>query len=547
MRTLAALAIVLAACAPTPPGVGPRSETDLEGELSLATTDPGGIDPQESTLVNSARVALLVYEPLLSTDPQTLRPVSGAADLPLVLDGGLRLRFTLRAGLTYSDGAPLRARDFAYGISRLCDPSAGVSTYVPVAIVGCADWYALDPVKATADQLLIARRTLLTTGIVALSDRDLELHLRYPAPYLIGALTLWNATPVRESDLAREGDNWALDPANYIGNGPFVLTEWIMDKRMVFERNPRFHARAKLKRLTLLFFKDESSRLDAYRQGKVDLMAVSAETAADVKRAGLEPELAIEPGSCTQWVRLNHARAPLDDQKVRMALAKAIDRDAYVTEVLPFGRPATSFIPYGLPGHDLTDDAQVYDLAAARRLLSESRYAGGPELHGMVWQIGSGQPSSARTRAEWIVNRWRALGIEVALQVIPQGMWAANNRSLTTRSLFRVDAWCADYPDQQDWLSITFTTKVQRGVADWGYRNAEVDALLGQADAGLDAATRDGLYERASRILSADVAGIWLGYQSNVWLRKPWVGGIAANPLNFGGMLYPGDVFIRPH
>lgn len=546
-------AVLIATCATAPRNDVRVGEVDPDGEVvNWFPNDPGVIDPQAAGTIYQAAVVFSVFEPLLTTDPLTFTPVAAAADLPTVSSDGLIYHFTLRPGGFYSDGLPVKASDFAYGISRLCEPGiTQLAVYIPVAIRGCAGWNALDPATARADQLLVARRNLLATGLVATSDRDLEIRLLYPAPYLMQFFALWLTAPARQKDVERNGDDWFLDPANYIGNGPFVLSEWIQEKRMVFDRNPRYRMPAKAKRITRLIFNRNdrnagAQALAAYRSGALHTFEADLATLAEAKAAGLESEVVLSPYACSNYLRLNHARPPLDDPKVRLALAKSIDRDAYIREAQPLATPASSFIPKGLPGHDPDDDAQSFDLAAARRLLMESRYAGTPALQGLVWRIGSQQPLKV-PRAESIVNQWRALGLEVKVEVIDQGDFAAQMRSITTRPLFFSNTWCADYPDPQNFLSAFFPSSVQRGQNDFGYRNSTVDALLAEADRTVDSAKRLDLYLRTSRIVSAEVGFIWLTYTVVGALRKPWLGGLNASAMDPGGLFHPGAILVRRH
>lgn len=542
---IVALPLLIAACdraqTPQPSPVGVSSAI---GELTVASNDPGSLDPQMARTALQARVAALLFDPLLSLDPTTLRPVAGAAELPTPSADGLRYRFTLRPGLVYSDGTLLRARDFAYGLSRQCDPTVGAAFFVPDPIVGCREWYSMSPGTAKLNDVLAARRNLFANGIVALSDRELEIRLRYPAPYVLAYLALpTTSAPVRESDVERNGESWHFDPANYVGNGPFTLSEWIMDKRIVVDRNPRYRNPARLRRITLVVL-ESGKRMSAYLAGKVDRVAVDAELLAEIKSNGLESEMTTVPGSCTQWIRLNHARAPTDDPKFRLALAKAIDRNAYVRDLDPFALPATSFIAAGMPGHDAADAAQSFDLAAARRLLSESKYAGTSSVQGLTWRLA---PTANSRQAEWIVNQWRALGLEVKVEVTLPGQFATELRSLSTRAFFQRVGWCADYADPQDWLSQHFSSQVQRGNGDFGYRSAEMDALLAEADATADVAKRDALYVKASRTLSVDAVGIWLTYSGSSWLMKPWVKGITQSALDQSGLYRGYEIFVQPH
>ena len=113
--------------------------------------------------------------------------------------------------------------------------------------------------------------------------------------------------------------------------------------------------------------------------------------------------------------------------------------------------------------------------------------------------------------------------------------------------MFRHGGWCADYPDQQNWLSILFASSTQRGLRDFGYRNAMLDAILGEADRSIDQVKRDNLYLQASRTLSSEAAWIWLAYSQSAALTKPWVGGLNVSALDGGGVLHPTEIFVRRH
>lgn len=546
-----ALTLIVSAC--TKASSAPAFDIDPNGSLTESLVDTFRvIDPQGASFINEIRAVNLVYEPLLSLDPITLRPAAGAATLTSISADGLTYRFTLLPGLTYSDGLPVKASDYAYGIGRTCDPSINSAYAATVrSIVGCEKWSSLDPAAAPPDQLAAARRDLFANGIVVLGERDLEIRLRDPAPYLSSFLALWLATPVRQSDVDRYGANWWLDPATYIGNGPFTLSEWVIGKRIVFERNARYRRPAKLKRLAILVLQDQREALDAYKSGAIDrLVGVGVDLLPAVTASGLDRELVITSSSCSFYLRLNNARPPLDDPKVRLALAKSIDRVSYGREVRGFATPATSFIPAGLPGHDPVDSTQAYDLAEAKRLLGESRYATSDLLHQLVWTLNATAATNMPTRkreADWIARQWQSLGIDTRIELVDAPTLSATNRVLATRQLIVGGAWCADYPDQADWFSLFFTSSAQKGGADFGYRNSTVDALLGEADRITDLSRREELYLRASRTISADVAWIWLAYAQSASLNKPWVGGLNANAIDSGGIYHPGDVFVRQH
>ena len=98
-------------------------------------------------------------------------------------DDALTVTFTLRDGLTYSDGAPVTAADFVYGWTRLCDPNvAGDYAFVGYVIAGCERWNNLDPKRASSSELDAAKRAV---GVAAPDTTHVVFTLTRPAPYFL--------------------------------------------------------------------------------------------------------------------------------------------------------------------------------------------------------------------------------------------------------------------------------------------------------------------------------------------------------------------------
>lgn len=532
------VALLVAACTP----VVDVEAVDPNGELTtFMGGDPGNSDPQRLTSLSQVRVALLTYEGLLRLDPKTLRPVPGAArELPAISADGLTYRFTLRDGLTYSDGSRLVAADFAYALSRLCEP--GAAGYAPLfnVIVGCQARRELSATKDTAQRLKAARDDLFTGGIRVKSDSELELVLREPAAYLSSLLATWLSAPVRERDVARGSASWYMDAALYIGNGPFVLAERVRDERLVFVANPRARVPPKLKKWTIWFGSTDAA-VGAYRHDEGDVVEVTPEDVALLSDAALRAEILESPAACTVYVRFNAARPPFDDPKVRLALAKGIDRTDLLADLGTPTRPlALSLIPPGLPGHDPGDTAQRFDPDAARKLLAESRYT---NVRSLTWTyLGSNATVAKRIGA--LVRQWKThLGIDVAPEPLDTVTLTDRARRPETRSIMQFNTWCADYPDQHNWLSTVFRSTA--GInPSFAFVNPKFDDLVGRADREGDPTKRDDLYREASRLASEDGAAIWLWYGTQLRLQKPWVRGLNVNTLDPGGLLGPGDVYV---
>ena len=535
--SLLVIAGLLAAACTAAPGTttaspGGADAIDTNGEITTNTfSDPETIDPQKESFVNEVAQTMMVYESLMTFDPKTLKPIPGAAkENPKLSSDGLTYTYTLRDGLKYSDGSALTAKDFAYGFTRLCDPTtAGEYAFTGFIIAGCEAWSTMDTKAATQAELAAAKAKL---GIKVNGDKEISFTLTEKAPYFNSIAALWVGVPVRESDVTKGGDKWT-EPATFIGNGPFKLTEWKHNEKMVFERNDNYRTPAKLKRWTKVMINENAVAFAAYQNNELEVTGVAAEQLRTVEGdADLKSQVVDVGGSCTIYVGFNNARAPFDDVNVRMAFAKSFDRVGYINDVAKIGKAADSggFIPPGMPGYDKDDSAQKFDPAAAKALLAKSKYANTDTMKGLKFTYAAS--AANKTRIEWLQQQWQTnLGVTVA----PDPVDATTYTSLvkkpeTTPLMFRL-GWCADYPDQQDWLTTVFHSSST--VTHTGYKNTAFDTAVRKADADPNPESRDKTYQDASRMLSNDAAAAWWYYTATKFLKKPWLKGITNTVMDF--------------
>ena len=528
-------AVLAAACTSGGQGTATPSgdQLDPNGEITTNTgAEPDTIDPQKESFVNEVAQTMMVYEALMAFDPKTLKPTVPAAakEAPKLSSDGLTYTFTLRDGLKYSDGSPVAAKDFAYGFTRLCDPNiAGEYAFTGYIIAGCQKWNEMDPKKATKAELDAAKAAL---GIKANGDKEISFTLTEKAPYFLSIAALWVGVPTRESDVTKGGDKWT-EPATFIGNGPFKLADWKHNEKMVYERNDNYRTPAKLKRWTKVMINENAVAFAAYQNNELDAVGIAAEQLRTVNAdANLKAQTVDVGGSCTIYVGFNNAKPPFDDAKVRLAFAKSFDRAAYINDVAKIGKPADpgGFIPPGMPGFDQSDTTQKFDPAAAKQLLSQSKYANTDSLKSLKFTYSAS--AANKTRIEWLQQQWQTnLGITVS----PDPVDATTYTSLvkkpeTTPLMFRL-GWCADYPDQQDWLTTVFHSS--SSVTHVGYKSADFDKMVRQADADPNPTTRDATYQQASQLLSKDAAAAWWYYPATKYLRKPWVKGVQDTVMDF--------------
>jgi oligopeptide transport system substrate-binding protein len=295
-----------------------------------------------------------------------------------------------------------------------------------------------------------------------------------------------------------------------------------------------------------------------YRKDEADIVDLDTQSLAGVEQDGkLAADLGSSPNACTGMIRFDPTIAPFDDAKVRLAMAKGLDRSGYVAAIGNRDQPATSLIPSGLPGHDAEDSGQSFDPDAARKLLAASGY-GARAFPATVWPY---QMPSQGMRIEWISAQWqRHLGLSITPLKVTRAEMDELRGDPARAPKITLGGWCADYPDQQNWLSIFHSSSVwyETPFDSTGHSSAcgtaatrciseSFDRLVEEADAHLDQTRRDELYLQASRMLIVEAAGIWLSYTADHRLTKPWVRALGINGLDPGGRFNPADVYVVKH
>jgi oligopeptide transport system substrate-binding protein len=527
------LAVIVGAC--TQQGGGPNTtgggEADPNGELvTNMGAEPDNIDPQQSQFVQEIGVNMKVFEALMTFDVKTGKPIPAAAkDQPKVSADGKTYTYTLRDGLKYSDGKALTANDFKYGWQRLCDPAtAGGYAFTGYIVAGCGEWNGMDPKKDDPAKLAAAKATFLNN--IKITGNDISFTLTDQAPYFNSIAALWVGVPAREDMVTKGAEKWT-EPATYVGNGPFILSDWQHNNKMVFTRNPNFRSPTKLAKWTQVMINEGAVAFAAYRNNELDVYGISAEDLRTIDAdADLKAQRVEGPGQCTFYVGYNTKKDPFGDKNVRVAFAKSFDRDAYINDVQKIGKPALAFITPGIPGYDTGDTFQKFDPAAAKAALAQATPAAQAALASV--KITYASSARAKTRLEWFQNQWKTnLGLNVGLDPVDSTTYTQLvKKPETTPALFLL-GWCADYYDQQDWLTTVFHS--QSTVTRIGYNSPQFDKLVTDADKEPDPKKRDDLYQQASRLLSQDAPAAWIYYDANPVLQKPWVKSYYLTSLGF--------------
>jgi oligopeptide transport system substrate-binding protein len=555
-----ALAVVLAGCgaAPArPSGAGAPNASEeqpapaapavapADNVLRIALADgawPDTLDPQKASFTQEIAVLALNYEGLTRFD-RHLKTVPAAAEKWESNAQSTEWTFTLRDDLKYSDGTRLSARDFAEAIYYSLDPrSPGDYQQTFFMIKGAAE-IVNTAVPTDAARLPVLKRRL---GVETPNDRTIRFKLTQPTPYFPTLTGIWVAYPSKQSSFAT-GELWWENPALMVGNGPFQITKIDGTNGVIeFRANPHYWAgKAKLAGVRMLYMDDAVVGLQAYRNGEVDMLKPDANDIVTLKGdPQLSKELHEYAGACTIGFEFNLARQPFDNRKVREAFAYAFDRRSFIRDVLKdSGVETLTWISPGYPGYDDDERRFAFDPERARRVLAEAGFPEGRDLPEIKLTYPSNNPYQ-QARNEYLVQMYKKnLGVDLVLDPVDGATLVAMQKDAQTFPQFVRGGWCADYPDQQSWLSTFWHSRTQFA-RNIGYRNSAADRLMDAADGETDPAKRRDLYRQAQDLIVGDVPMAIVYNPKNVFLVKPYVAGLELTPQD--GM-YPGAQLSLHH
>jgi oligopeptide transport system substrate-binding protein len=493
------------------------------------STWPEQLAPQKSSFTHEIAVEMMNYEGLTRYD-KDLKTVPGAAESWEYNADGTEITFKLRDGLKYSDGSPLVAQDFVNAIYRLLDPHTPGDYQTSVDMIKGADAIISTEVPTDEAKLADLNKAL---GVTAVDEKTVKFTLTKPTPYFHTLAGMWVLYPAKQELIDKGGELWHQDAANQLGNGPFQITKIDQSNNLIeFKANENYWGgKPKLDGLQYRYIEDLAVALQAYKNNEVDIVVPDPN---DVPTLKADPDLGKEyvefPGACTLTIAMNLEKAPFDNKKVRQAFSTGYDREGYIRDALKDTAIKTlTWIPPGYPGYDASETRFDYNPDAAKALLAEAGFPNGEGLPEIKYTYSSSNPAN-QARAEYIVQMFKtSLGLDIALDPLESKALVAARKSRDTYPQMLGGGWCADFPDQWNWISIYWrsTSSFAQNIA---YNNPEVDKLIDQADIELDVAKRAKLYDDAQKLIIDDQGEIFTRNTKNYFLIKPGVTGYDKTP-----------------
>jgi oligopeptide transport system substrate-binding protein len=563
LGVITSLALVLAACGggtttPSPgASVPPASEgpaVDPEGRFRYpgGAQDPPTLDPNLASDSASLLVLMSVQRPLLWINPDLeLTPDGGLAEaLPEVTDDGATLTFTLKEGIAFSNGDPITAADFVYGWRRTIDPRvAAPYSYVMLDVVGAQELYDMAGLdELPPDEEIEA--ALENFGVEAPDDSTFVVHLGKPATYFQSIASLWVTVPVQQS-WVEIGDDFT-EAENYVSSGPFMVTEWVHDASITLEPNPNWYGEApKVAAIDISLGGDPDADYRAYLNDEIDISAVPGANAEQVRN---DPDLSQQAITgdvlCTYYLGFDMDpddgdTSPVENKNLRHAISRAIDKEGLIATVRQgIGKPADSFVPVGMPGHQDYGFGLTYDVDAAQELLNTAlEELGIASAADINLVLGVNADAGHEPIMEFVqANLQDNLGLTVEVEALEWSVYL-DTIAENPQDMYRL-GWCQDYPHPNNFLYEVWGCGIARG----GYCNEDYNDLLLEAQTIADLGEQLPIYEEAQAMLVEDAPAVWVYWYGRFTLVKPWVQGlvVTAGDSNAGDLFFD-QVSILEH
>jgi len=479
-----------------------------------ASLDPAQIDGVwENTIVSEMIVGL-------TTRDAAGRPMPGVARSWTTSADGLTWTFHLRKAL-WSDGTPVTAADFVYGVRRVLDPrTASFSAFI------------LYPILKNAEAVNAGKLPASAAGIEAKGPRTLVLHLAHPWPNLLiytSTRVLW---PAPRQAVRRWGDAWTR-PGHYVSDGPYTLVSWRLGDKVVLRKNPRFWDAAHVCYGEVDFFPsaDAISNERRVRSGELDLSTVvQSNRLAFLRRSGMASYLRVAPEWGVTYLVFNLDVPALRDVRVRQALSMAIDRKFITGKLLRGGQtPAYSLVPRGMAGYPHGPRAYwaswplARRQAEARRLLAAAGYGPQHPLKLVVKHRNSADPMLFLPSVQ---ADWRSVGVDAQLE---QNDVQVAYQEYEVHDFQVGDAgWLSE--DPMVYLDLARSDTGGQNYGD--YVNHAYDAELDAALAAADPAVRAQHMRAAETMLLADAPVAPLYFIASHELVNPAITGWVDNPID---------------
>ena len=537
----AAIAAVPAAAVPQAQAADPVVFT--VGMLS----DVDSLNPFTGVLAESYEVFQLQYATLMQPSSADFTPAPGLAESWEESADGKTWTYTLRPDLVWSDGTPLTANDVAYTFNRI--------------------------LEGRYEQRNYGNYVRNITSVEATDDRTVVMTVRAPSPIMERLAVYILPEHVWSGVDAKAVKSFANEPEGepLVGSGPFLVAERRTGQFIRLVANDNYYAgRPKVDELIFRIYNNPDALGQALIKGEVDFATgLTADVFSTLEgQEGITTyagdysgfnELAFNMGAATADGKpIGDGNPHLQDQKVRLAISHAIDRQQMVDKILNgYGTPGSTIIPPLYTTLHIDPGTQTYDPALANQILDDAGYAMGPDgvrvgPDGVPMKyrlfVRTDSDSSVKS-GEYFKSYLAAIGIEAEIKPVDENALF----EIIGRGEFDMFEWGWVVEPDPDYQLSTFTCakrsyedggEIYADLSDSFYCNEEYDQLYAAQSEETDQAARGEIVKQMQQILYDAVPYVVTYYYDNLEAyRSDRFTGFVGQPEGSGSLLFQYGVY----
>lgn len=472
---------------------------DAAKTISLnAGMEPTGLNTLTSTYSIEFALFKHMYENLVTLDDDD-NTAPGAAESWDYDEDTLTYTFHLRKDGVWTNGDPVTAKDFEFAWSQALNPDVA-SDYA----------YFLYFIK-NAEKYFNGEVAWDEVGVKVVDDYTLEVTLEQPTPYALFLFSFGTLAPINQRFYEAVGaDLYSTEAQYFCTNGPFALTEWSHNDKIVMQKNDAWHGAAdvEVEEIDWKIIADANAALSSFLAGDLDMVGLgTGELIKQAEAAGATIQ-SYTDGSAF-YIYFNNNDKYLSNVNLRRALFNAIDEQKEIDTVWQNdNEPMTSFTAPGVAAADGTSFAskvgELYapsrDQEKAKEYLATALSELGCTVDDLSahLSIDCGDSPTSIAEASFYQEQWRqVLGIEVAVNSMITKQGSQNRK--TGNYVMSVTGWGPDYNDPNTFLDIWVT---DGGNNQTGFSNERYDELIDLASKETDLEKRESYFIECEQIIA---------------------------------------------
>ena len=472
---------------------------DAAKTISLnAGMEPTGLNTLTSTYAIEFSLFKHMYENLVTLDDDD-NTVPGAAESWDYDEDTLTYTFHLRKDGVWTNGDPVTAKDFEFAWSQALNPDVA-SDYA----------YFLYFIK-NAEKYFNGEVTWDEVGVKVVDDYTLEVTMEQPTPYALFLFSFGTLAPINQRFYEAVGaDLYSTEAQYFCTNGPFALTEWSHNDKIVMQKNDAWHGAAdvEVEEIDWKIITDANAALSSFLAGDLDMVGLgTGELIKQATAAGATIQSYTD--GTAFYIYFNNNDQYLSNVNLRRALFNAIDEQKEIDTVWQNdNEPMTSFTAPGVSATDGTSFAgkvgELYAPSRDQEKAKEYLATALSELGCTVDELSAhlsidcGDSATSIAEASFYQEQWRqVLGIEVTVNSMITKQGSQNRK--TGNYVMSITGWGPDYNDPNTFLDLWVT---DGGNNQTGFSNERYDELIDLAAKETDLEKRESYFIECEQIIA---------------------------------------------